>query len=114
MPNVQHQISAQAAFLQQTLLTWAQNNSRGGDCQVVHDLQELWMQASQSSQKPIVYVCFNGEEAWGRFESRALTYRVKRNWIVVLKFGRGYTATRGDTLTVGSQSAPPFLDWVDE
>lgn len=110
--SAKHQISAIATFIRDHLLLWAQD--KAGTCVIVHSLTELWEQAAQSSQKPILYVCYAGETPWGEYNTRALTGRVKRNWIVVLKFGRGLTVNRGDTLNKGSQNAAPFYDWVDE
>lgn len=110
--SAQFQISAQANFIAGELLAWAQ--TMGGDAQVVSNLKDLWMQASQSSQKPIIYVCYGGETAWSSNSNiSALTHRVSRNWIVAVKRGRGFVAQRGSTLSNQIGNAVPFYDAVE-
>jgi hypothetical protein len=112
MVNVQTQISAQANFIADTLLEWAQAN--GGDCQVVHTKEDEWMQPSQSSQKPIIYVFCDGEDRWSSNDNiSALTHRVSRNWIIRVKRGRGFTRIRGDTISKTVGNAIPFTDAVE-
>ena len=96
MANPNQIISSQLAILQQVLQEYVV--SINGTVGVASNVQDLWYQSSQSSQKPIIYICYAGETAWSNSNLSALTHRVSRNWIVRVKQGRGVTARRGDTV----------------
>lgn len=110
MPDVQKQISAQLAFIADDLNVWAQAN--GGSAIVVSNLQDLWAQSSQSSQKPLIYVFYAGEDPWGDFKTAAVTHRVKRNWVVRVKQGRGFTSPRGTTVLTFADSVEHIRDMI--
>ena len=101
MPDVKHQISEQLEFIKDTIVEYVQG--RGGAAAITANVQDLWLQSSQQSLTPTIFVCYDGEDAWGDFNTRAKTHRVKRNFIVRVKKGRGFTADRGKT----------FLDFAD-
>jgi hypothetical protein len=105
------QISYQANIIANQLNVWAQ--ARGGTAVVVSNLRDLWQQAAQSSQKPIIYVCYMGENPRGSFQLASITHRVDRQWTVCIKRGRGFTAVRGDTLST-TTSVDPFYDNAEE
>ena len=84
----------------------------GGTASVVSNLQDLWKQAYQNSQRPLILICYNGENARGSFEFSNAFSRVDRNWLVLIKEGRGYLAERGDKLTE-TTSVSPFYDQVE-
>jgi len=105
------QISYQANIIANQLNVWAQ--ARGGTAVVVSNLRDLWQQASQSSQKPIIYVCYMGENPRGSFQLASATHRVDRQWTVCIKRGRGFTAVRGDTLSQ-TKGVDPFYDNAEE
>ena len=95
MPDSQHQISAQLEFIKDALVRYVQKN--GGAAAITANVQDLWLQSSQNNQTPTIFVCYDGEDPWGDFNTRANTHRVKRNFIVRVKKGRGWTADRGQT-----------------
>ena len=112
MVNQQFQISAQANFIAGELDEWAQ--TMAGTAQVVWTVDELWAQSSQSSQKPIIYVCPSGETPWSsNSQISAATHRVDRDWTIRIKRGRGFTCVRGNTLTQTVGNTPPFTDVVE-
>ncbi len=112
MANPLYQISAQANFIVETLYDYA--TSRAGSVVVAINVQDLWQQSFQSSQKTIWYVCYAGETPWSSNANiSALTHRVSRDWIVRVKQGRGYTANRGDTLSQNVGNAGPFYNAVE-
>ena len=107
-----HQISAQANYIAQVLNDYAKDN--GGQCQVVSNMRDMWNQASQNSQIPMIYVTWTGESPWSSSKNlAALTHRVSRDWTVGIKRGRGFTAVRGDTLSK-TTSTIPFFDVVED
>ncbi len=108
--NVQTQVQAQLEWMKDYLLGWVQDN--GGDCVIVSNLLDLWEASSQSSQKPLVFLCWAGEESWGAFETRAVTHRVKREWMVRVKQGRGYKSVRGDTVLQFSTVVEHIRDMI--
>jgi len=110
--NPQFQISAQANFVAGELGTWAQ--TMGGVCQVVHTIEDLWIQSSQTSQRPTIYVFCDGELPWSSNPNlSALTHRVSRNWIIRVKRGRGFAPVRGDTISKQVGNAMPFTDTIE-
>lgn len=111
VPNPQKQISAQANFIADTI---EDSLGTSGIAQVVHNLQDLWMQSSQSSQKTICFICYAGETPWSSNNNiSALTHRVSRNWIVRVKQGRGFSQVRGDTLSKSVGNSGLFYDVVE-
>lgn len=112
MVDVRHQISAQANYIVSVLSTYATAN--GGQCQQVPTMRDMWMQAYQSSQKPMIYVTYTGEQPWSSSTMiAALTHRVTRHWVVGIKRGRGFQPVRGATLTT-TTSVIPFFDVVED
>ncbi|MDE2097602.1 MAG: hypothetical protein KGL39_10175 [Patescibacteria group bacterium] len=110
--DVLHQISAQANFIQSVLYDYASSN--GGDCQVVSNMKDMWMQANQSSQKPTIYITWIGESPWSSNANiSAVTHRVSRDWKVGIKRGRGFQPIRGTTLSK-TTSVIPFFDVVED
>ncbi len=95
--NPNQTISAQLNIIVNVLQTWAvQYNAT---VIPVSNVQDLWSQSSQTSQKPTVYVCFSGETPWSSNANiSALTHRTSREFIVRVKQGRGFTAVRGETV----------------
>ena len=105
--TAQHQISYQANYIQQVLEDYASAN--GGECQVVSNMRDMWFQATQSSQKPMIYVAWIGETPWSSNANIAgLTGMVAREWRVGVKRGRGFHAVRGDSLTKTSTVIPCY------
>ena len=93
-------------FMRDTLLDLA--NSVQGDCVMVSNLRDLWEQASLDTETPLVYICYGGESEWSsNMNMSALTYRVRRNWIVAVKQGRGSDEDRG-------QSLARFLPFIEQ
>lgn len=105
-------IAYQATTLKDLLDAWAQ--PKGGVAKVASNLKELWAQASQSSQKPIVLICFNGEQVRGPFATGAACHRVDRQWVVAVVRGRGFAPVRGNTLTESVGNVDPFYQSVEE
>lgn len=104
------QISNQSSFIADQIAGLIE--PFGGVCQVVDDENLMWMEAWKSSQNLIVYVTWTGDTPWGPVLNAALTHRVKRDWLVGVKRGRGYQPVRGDTFS-RTTSVPPFADMVD-
>jgi hypothetical protein len=104
---ISDQANAIAAWLNQ----WAQ--PKGGTAAVVSNLRDLWNQASLSSQKPRILICFNGATARGDFAHIAPWHREDRHWLVAITRGRGFNANRGDSLTEQTGDAEPFYDSVE-
>jgi hypothetical protein len=108
IPTAQSQIIPQMEFIRETLLDLVNQPDIGGDCVMVSNLRDLWEQASQNTEQPLVYVCYNGESEWSsNLNISALTHRVKRSWIVAVKEGRGHDEDRG-------QSLARFLPFVEQ
>ncbi len=62
----------------------------------------------------MLYVCYMGETPWSSNPNlSALTHRVSRDWCVRVKQGRGYAATRGDTLSKPVGNSGLFYDVVE-
>ena len=104
-------ISNQAGQIALVLQGYAQ--SAGGVADVVSNLRDLWFQASQSSQKPRILICYNGESARGDFSVANYNHRVDRQWIVAVTRGRGWLANRGDSL-YKTTTQDPLYDVVEE
>ncbi len=104
-------ISDQSNQIQVVLGTWA--TPRGGVASVVSNLREMWNQASQSSQKPRILICYNGESSRGDFSVANRNHRVDREWQIAVTRGRGFSANRGDSLSETVGNAEPFYDSVE-
>lgn len=104
-------IAYQATALKDLLEAWAQ--PKGGVAKVASNLKDMWAQASQSSQKPIVLVCYTGENVRGPFATGAVCHRVDRQWTVAVVRGRGFAPVRGSTLTESIGNVEPFYDSVE-
>ena len=68
------EISAQANGLKGALEKLAAD--MGGVVKVVSNYRAMWAQASQSSQKPMLLICFVGEKLRGPFADAAVAGRV--------------------------------------
>jgi hypothetical protein len=79
----------------------------------VSNLKEMWEQAAMSSQKPRLFVCYTGEKIRGAFADATTAGRVDRQWTVAVTRGRGFSSTRGDTLTKAVGNTEPFMDSVE-
>ena len=97
MVNPNQTIAAQLGIIVQVLQTWGvQYNATVIPCS---NVQDMWSQSSQTSQKPTLFVAFSGETPWSSNANiSALTHRVNREWIVRVKQGRGFTSPRGTTV----------------
>lgn len=98
--NPQQQIAAQLGFISDEVYEALQNlGGPTGNTAIASNLADLWNQSQQDSQSPMAYVCYMGESPWSSNDKiAAVTHRVKRNWVVRIKQGRGYTANRGETV----------------
>jgi hypothetical protein len=105
-------ISDQALALQTALQAWV--DPIGGVSSVVANFKAMWEQASQSSQKVIILICYLGERIRGPFADRAVGGRVDQTWNVAVVRGRGFASKRGDTLVTTVGGADPFLDQLEE
>lgn len=104
--NPNQTIAAQLNIIVQVLQTWGvQYNATVIPCS---NVQDMWSQSSQTSQKPTLYVCFTGETPWTSNQNiGALTHRTSREFIVRVKQGRGFTSVRGQTVA-------PFVTIVEQ
>lgn len=95
-------------FIRDTLFDLVNQPAIGGDCVMASNLRDMWEQASQNTEQPLVYVCYGGESAWSSNPNiSAVTYRVSRNWIIGIKQGRGHDQDRGESLV-------RFLPFVEQ
>jgi hypothetical protein len=108
--NILNSIADQASAIRDWLGEWAV--PMGGTAVVAFNYSDLWGQAAQSSQKPIIIICYMGESARGGFDIANATCRVDRSWAVMVKRGRGFASTRGDTLTE-TKAVDPFYSHVE-
>lgn len=109
--DYENQISDIANFIAGELLTYAQ--SLAGDCQIVFNPQDLWMQSAQDSQRPMLYICWMGCTPWSSNANiSAATHRVSNDWCVRVKQGRGFSAQRGSTLSKPVGNAGNFYNVV--
>lgn len=104
-------VSTVAIAIRDLLSDWT--TQRGGQCSIVSNFRAMWDQASQSSQKPIVLICYLGERVRGPFSTAAATYRVDRTWNVAVVRGRGFASVRGDTLSESVGGMDPFYNDVE-
>ena len=104
--NPNQTIAAQLNIIVQVLQTWGvQYNATVIPCS---NVQDMWSQSSQTSQKPTLFVSFTGETPWtSNANIGALTHRTSREFVVRVKQGRGFTPVRGTTvypfITIGAQ-----------
>ncbi len=84
----------------------------GGTSVAASNLRDMWEQASQASDRPIVYTCWMGDQSRGGDISRWV-HRVDREWATLVKRGRGFFANRGDSLNQTMGNAIPFYDVVE-
>jgi hypothetical protein len=104
-------ISTQLEELRLRLEEWA--TPLGGVASAVSNLRELWNQASLSTQKPRVMVCYMGERIRGPFADAAIAGMVDRTWNVAITRGRGFSSSRGESLTKTVGNMDPFPDSVE-
>ena len=94
----QSQISQQLAFIVETLQIYI-SETLFGAVEIASNVEYLWRQSAQDSQRPMLYVCYAGETPWSSNANiSALTHRVSRDFIIRVKQGRGFASTRGDTV----------------
>jgi hypothetical protein len=109
--TILNKISDQASAIRDWLGQWAV--PLGGSAVVASNPSDLWQQALQSSQKPIIVICYMGEKPRGSFDIANALNRVDRSWVVLVRRGRGFTSPRGDTLTE-TKGVDPFYDQIEE
>lgn len=100
-------------ILQNAIDPWAQQNNAGSSV-IASSVQDMWTQASQTTERAGVIICYAGDEVRGPFEIAAATHRGDFTFNVVLLRGRGLTANRGDSLVTNVQNARPFYDLLEE
>jgi len=105
-------ISQTAQQLKSQLSTWAV--TAGGKAVVASNTKDMWEQASQNTQTPLVLICYNGETIRGERAVSAFNHRVERNWIVAVTRGRGWNTERGASLYTTTANADPLYDVVEE
>lgn len=76
------------------------------------NLRDMWNQASQANDRPVVYTCWIGDQSRGGDIARWV-HRVDREWATLVKRGRGLNANRGDSLNKTVGDADPFYDIVE-
>ena len=98
----------------QQIATWVGGyvTPLGGVSVTASNLRDMWEQASQSTDKPIVYTCWMGDQSRGGDISRWV-HRVDREWATLVKRGRGFYASRGNSLNQTMGNAIPFYDVVE-
>lgn len=84
----------------------------GGVSVAASNLRDMWNQASQANDRPIVYTCWMGDQSRGGDISRWV-HRVDREWATLVKRGRGLAANRGDSLNKTVGNSDPFYDIVE-
>jgi hypothetical protein len=105
-------VTDQIESLRQVLDDWA--DPRGGSAIPVSNMKELWNQAMMSSQKPRILICYMGEKTRGPFGLAAIMGRLDQQWAVAVTRGRGFAATRGESLTKTVGNMDPFLLAVEQ
>ena len=105
-------ISQQAQQIVTVLQGYAQ--AAGGVADLVPNLKMLWFQADQSSQKPRILLCYNGEQSRGDFSVANRLHRVDRQWIVAVTRGTGWNSNRGDSFYKTVGNADPLSDIIEE
>jgi hypothetical protein len=109
MSNPNQNIVQQMQWMQAELLALAQLDQYQGDCKRVSNLRDFWAQASQDTESPLVFICWGGEKPWSSSANlSAVTYRVRRKWMVGVKWGRGHDEDRGVT----QDNFLPFVEAV--
>jgi hypothetical protein len=104
-------INQQAQLVRNAVAGFAQDNN--GTAEVASDLAHLWKMAYIASDKLRILIAFTGENARGPFSLAAATFRVDRQFTVLVTRGRGFSANRAESLTDTVQNAPPLYDLVD-
>jgi len=105
-------INQQAQQIRDALSGWALQNN--GTATIVSDLAHLWRMAYIASDKVRALICYTGEDARGPFSLAAATFRVDRQFTVLITRGRGFNAQRSEGLTDVSQNAVPLYELVDD
>lgn len=103
-------ISQQSLQIVEAVGNYFTANQINGKCIAASNLRDMWEQASQSTSNAIVYVCWTGDSARGPNEIMRWTHRVDREWSVLVKRGRGFYSTRGDSLNMTKGNEIPFYD----
>lgn len=105
-------INDQATTFRDALNAWIELRVKGITCSVVFDLVHLWRQCQQASDRPNIYILYNGETSRGADEE--IRSHVDRRFIIAVKRGRGFNPLPGIGLTDAVQNAPPFYDSLEE
>jgi len=84
-----------------------------GKCVATSNLRDMWEQASQGNNSALVYVCWSGDSPRGPSAISRWTHRVDREWAILVKRGRGFYSTRGDSLNQTKGNEIPFYDIVE-
>jgi hypothetical protein len=104
-------IAEEAALIQTQLQQFVA--TFGGQASVVSNLRDWWNQAATNSDTPRILICYMGETARGSFSQIAPWSRVDRSWSVAVTRGRGFYASRGDSLMSADISESPLFDIVE-
>jgi len=106
-------ISQQSLQIVQQITNYLTTNQIAGKCVAASNYRDMWEQASQSTANAIIYVCWNGDSPRGPAEIMRWTHRVDRDWALLVKRGRGFYSTRGDSLNQTKGNEIPFYDIVE-
>lgn len=106
-------ISQQSLQIVQQVTNYFTTNQITGKCVAASNMRDMWEQASQSTSNAIVYVCWTGDATRGPNSIMRWTHRVDREWSILVKRGRGFYATRGDSLNQSKGNEIPFYDVVE-
>lgn len=106
-------ISQQSQQIVQQIKNYLTVNLLTGECVAASNMREMWEQASQATNKSIIYVCWTGDAARGPGSIMRWTHRVDREWSILVKRGRGFYSTRGDSLNQTKGNEIPFYDIVE-
>lgn len=106
-------ISQQSLQIVEQIGNYFTTNQISGKCVAASNMRDMWEQASQSTANAIVYVCWTGDAARGPNSIMRWTHRVDREWSILVKRGRGFYATRGDSLNQTKGNEIPFYDVVE-
>lgn len=81
-------ISQEAIMVQGILKRWAE--PKGGTVKILANTSHLWEELPVSTDKPRLLLIYNGESPRGPFESTDQTWRVDRQWMLVVVRGHGF------------------------
>ncbi len=106
-------ISQQSLQIVEQITNYLTTNQLSGKCVAASNLRDMWEQASQATTNSVIYVCWSGDSPRGPNSIMRWTHRVDREWVVLVKRGRGFYATRGDSLNQTKGNEIPLYDVVE-